>query len=89
MTQAKKHTKASPTVQRRDPVAERNFDEHLLGVAEQATQEAHDAALEAGLSVETIDGGAVYRQDPDGTRTEVRKVKPPVPVNTTKKHRLR
>lgn len=88
-TQAQKKAKPAPMYQHRDRVAERNLDERLLGIAEQATQKAYDASLEAGLSVEIIEGETVYRVDPDGTRTPVREVEPPVPVNNRKTLKLR
>lgn len=80
---------AAPHRRRKRRWATEQQTRQVSSVAEQATREAFEASLKSGLDVHVIEGGTVYRIGPDGKRTPVKQVTPPVPARKGSKHRLR
>lgn len=57
-------------------------------VAGLAFSDARLQALQMGLSVMQSEDGVIYEVSPDGKKVEVKKIDPPVKVDSRKKYRL-
>jgi len=64
-----------------DDEKSRDFVEaHIPFVSGAAFVAANISALTAGLTVVNSDAGVIYEVAPDGTRKEIKRIAPPVPV---------
>lgn len=52
----------------------------LVSNSRTAVRRAYEAALASGHSVLVSKGGVIYEVHPDGTRRELKKIEPPIPM---------
>jgi hypothetical protein len=60
--------------------AMQHIEEHIPELADSAIKQAYWSALSSGSNVLECSGGVMYEVSPDGTKREIKKVKPPVAV---------
>jgi hypothetical protein len=60
--------------------AMKHIEEHIPELADSAIKQAYWSALASGSNVLECADGVMYEVSPDGSRREIKKVKPPVAV---------
>jgi hypothetical protein len=66
------------------PISEesiRFLEEHIPELAQAAVTQAYWQTLASGNSVLQSENGVIYEVFPDGTRTIIKKIAPPIPVD--------
>lgn len=74
------------------PISEKSMqflEEHIPELAQSAVVQAYWQTLASGSSVLQSDNGIIYEVFPDGTRTIVKKITPPVPIRVGEKRELK
>jgi hypothetical protein len=61
--------------------AMKHIEEHIPELADSAIKQAYWSALASGSIVLECMDGVLYEVSPDGSKREIRKVKPPVEVS--------
>ena len=60
--------------------AMRHIEDHIPELADAAIKQAYWSALASGSSVLECSDGILYEVSPDGSKRQIKKVKPPLPV---------
>jgi hypothetical protein len=65
------------------------LEQHIPELAQAAVTQAYYASLAAGNHVMVVEDGAMYEVSPDGTRTYIKDVEPPTPIEPGTRRVLR
>jgi hypothetical protein len=61
--------------------AMQHIEEHIPELADAAIKQAYWSALSSGSSVLECSDGIMYEVSPDGSKREIKKVKPPLDIS--------